>query len=140
MEKLIVAKITPTAKLPTRAHPTDAGLDFYADEDKVLATGERAFVKTGIKLAIPDGYVGLFWDKSGLAQTGLSTIGGVIDAAYRGEIIIGLINFDSKTYEIKAGQKIAQLLIQKIELPLITEDKLDTTDRGDNGFGSSGLL
>jgi dUTP pyrophosphatase len=139
MDKLIVEKITPTAKLPTRAHSTDAGLDLYSDEDKVLAPGIRAFVKTGIKMAIPAGCVGLVWDKSGLAQAGLSTIGGVIDAAYRGELIIGIINLGQESYEIKAGQKIAQLLIQKIELPEIVESELDKTDRGDKGFGSTGL-
>jgi dUTP pyrophosphatase len=137
--ELLVEKITPTAKLPTRAHPTDAGLDLYADETKTLAANERAFIKTGIKIAVPKNYAGLVWDKSGLAQNGLTTIAGVIDAAYRGEVLVGVINLGQEPIEIKTGQKIAQLLIQPIELPEVAESKLDETVRGADGFGSTGL-
>lgn len=133
-------KLTPTAKLPTRAHATDAGLDLYSDEACVLAPGELRIIKTGIRLAVPEGCVGLIWDKSGIAKEGVKSMGGVIDTGYRGEVCVILNNLSDKTYDIKIGQKIAQLLIQRIELFDIRENNLDDgTDRGQKGFGSTGL-
>jgi dUTP pyrophosphatase len=140
MEKLKIKRITETAKIPVRGHSTDAGLDVFADEEKDLTPGERAFIKTGIKMAIPEGYVGLVWDKGGLAKAGIKTIAGVVDTDYRGEVLIGLYNFGQETYAIKTGEKIAQILIQKVEFPEIIEDELDETNRGDGKFGSTGLI
>ena len=138
--QLIIEKINDTAKLPTRAHANDAGLDLYSSETIILKPLERSFISTGVKLAIPENYVGLVWDKSGLAVSGLHTLAGVIDAGYRGEIKIGLINLGKEDYTINAGQKIAQLLVQPIVCPEITEGKVDTeTTRGEGGFGSTGL-
>lgn len=139
--QLEVKKLVPEAKLPTRAHADDAGLDLYSVEECTLASGERRAMKTGIAMAIPSGYVGLFWDKSGLAaKAGLKTMGGVIDAAYRGELQVILINLSDAPYEVQKGAKIAQLLIQKVELPEICEvTELDDTIRGESGFGSTGL-
>lgn len=138
--KLTVKKMTPEAKLPTRAHADDAGMDMYSSEECVLAPGERRALKTGIALAIPSGYVGLFWDKSGLAlRAGIKTMGGVIDASYRGELQVIAINLSDVPYTVEKGSKIAQLLIQKVELPEICEvDELDDTIRGKEGFGSTG--
>ncbi len=138
--KLDVKRIDPEAKLPTRAHSDDAGLDLYSVEGCTLQPGERRAVKTGIALAIPSGYAGLIWDKSGLAlKAGLKTMGGVIDAAYRGEILVIVINLSSLPYAIEKGTKISQLLIQKVELMEICEvSNLNDTLRGDGGFGSSG--
>ncbi len=137
---IAIQKLTPTALIPTRAHPDDAGLDLYASESVELVAGVPAAVATGVALAIPSGYVGLIWDKSGLAiRFGLKTLGGVIDASYRGEIRVVVVNLGLETYRVEAGTKIAQLLVQKIELPVLTEvSALDETARGEGGFGSTG--
>ena len=137
---LKVEKVFDNAKLPSRGYENDAGLDLYSAESKTIYPGERAIIRTGIKMAIPDGYVGLIWDKSGIAKSGLNTMGGVIDAGFRGELTINIANVSNDIYNINMGQKIAQLLIQKIESPVILETKLsDKTDRGENDYGSSGL-
>lgn len=138
---LPIQRLTPTAKLPERAHADDAGLDLYSDAYYTLYPGQRARVKTGIACAIPTGYVGLIWDKSGLAATGLKTAGGVIDAGYRGEINVVVINLSDDIIEIERGQKIAQMLIQKIAAPTPREvDALDDTQRGGGSFGSTSLF
>jgi len=141
MEKLFVEKLSPTAKLPTRAYPNDAGLDFYSDEELILAPGEYGFVKTNIRVALPPGYVALFWDKGGLASKhGLHILGGVFDAGYSGDYSVVVINLGPKEYKIELGQKITQLLIQKVETPEVVETTIDEqTDRGDKRCGSSGL-
>ncbi len=136
-----VKKLHPEAKLPNFAHPGDAGMDLYSVVDMVLKPGERASVPTGIAIALPDGYVSLVWDKSGVShKNGIKTLGGVLDSGYRGEYLIGLINLSQENFEIKVGQKIAQLLIQKVEHPEIEEvEELDETARGDGRFGSTGV-
>jgi len=137
---LNVKRLTETAKLPTRAHPADAGMDLYADETVNVPHFGRAVVKTGIAVAIPEGYVGLIWPRSGLASKGISTDAGVIDAGYRGEISVVLTNGTPHTKTIHRGDKIAQLLIQPIWTPELSEvDDLDGTARGVGGFGSTGL-
>ncbi len=127
--------------MPTYAHVDDAGMDLYADENVTLETGQRAQVKSGIALAIPDGYVGLIWDKSGLShKKGLKTLGGVVDAGYRGEVQVGILNASQETVVIEAGQKIAQMLIQAVVQPTLTEvSDLSVTQRGEDGFGSTGV-
>lgn len=139
--QLPVKLLSSTAKLPTYAHATDAGMDLYAAESSVIQPGARAIIKTGIALAIPAGYVGLVWDKSGIATTtGVTTLAGVIDAGYRGEILIALFNTADTSYAVQAGQKIAQLLIQPVQQVVIQAvEQLTTAARGDNGFGSTGL-
>lgn len=139
--KLRVEKLSPSAKIPTRAHATDAGLDLYADDYHTLFPGDIAGIKTGIKMQIPAGCAGLVWDKSGLAKTGLHAIAGVIDSDYRGEIIVLMKNLSEDIINVSRGQKIAQMLIQKIETPEIIEDRVeDKTERGAGGFGSTGLF
>lgn len=135
-----VKKLQPEAKLPTYAHAGDAGMDLYAATATTLLPGERAVVPTGIAVAIPAGYVGLIWDKSSVAATrGLKTLGGVIDAGYRGEIMVGLLNTSTEPQTFAAGDKVAQLLIQAVERPqLIVVAELDESARGDGGFGSTG--
>ncbi|MFA6315380.1 MAG: dUTP diphosphatase [Candidatus Paceibacterota bacterium] len=137
---LKVKKLHQNAKIPSYAHQGDAGMDIFTLERTVLKLGERVAVKTGISMEIPDGYVGLVWDKSGIAiHEGLKIIGGVIDSGYRGEIMIGVINLSDREYTFEAGHKIAQMLIQKIESPEIEEvDGLSETERGHGGFGSTG--
>ena len=137
---LKIKKLTPDAKLPSYAHPEDAGFDLYAIRPLTIAPGERIQVPTGIAMEIPDGYVGLIWDKSGLSHKhGLKTLGGVVDAGYRGEIMIGMINLSSAPYTFEAGHKVAQMLIQKREAAIIKEvSELSDAARGTGGFGSSG--
>ena len=135
-----IKKLKPDAVLPNYAHSGDAGMDMYASEDVHIRKGERAKVPTGIAMEIPEGYVGLVWDKSGLSiNHGLKTLGGVIDAGYRGEIIIGIANLSSEDYTLEKGHKVAQLLIQKIESPVVEEAiELKDSHRGEKGLGSTG--
>ncbi|HNU81257.1 MAG TPA: dUTP diphosphatase [bacterium] len=141
INRLMVERLLPEAKLPERAHPYDAGLDLFAAEDCSIPPYGQDLIPTGIRLAIPDGYVGLIWDKSGLASQGFTTMGGVIDSRYRGEIKVIFKNLSEDIYHIQAGQKIAQLLIQKIELPDVQAGKIeDDSQRGGGGFGSTGLF
>ncbi|MFA4834097.1 MAG: dUTP diphosphatase [Patescibacteria group bacterium] len=138
---LKIEKIKPDAKLPQRAHVGDAGLDLYAADYYSLLPGESMVISTGIKMAIPEGYAGLIWDKSGIAKSGIHTTAGVIDSSYRGEIMVNMINLSEDIYHIAPGQKIAQILIQPAPNLEIKEDKIDDeTSRNDNGFGSSGLF
>ena len=135
-----VKKIHKDAKLPTYAHHGDAGFDLYAIESVSIPVGARVLVGTGIAIEIPDGYVGLIWDKSGLSMVhGLKNLGGVIDARYRGEIKAGVVNLSDDDYTITAGHKVAQMLIQKVERADIKEvTELSDTSRGHGGFGSTG--
>lgn len=137
--KLKIEKIHPEAKLPTCGHAGDAGMDLYGLEKVTIEPGERVVVGTGIAMAIPNGYVGLIWDKSGLAvKAGVTTLAGVIDATYRGEIKVCLYNLGQEAKIFEVGDKIAQILIQKFETPEIIEGNLDETARGEGGFGSTG--
>lgn len=134
--------------MPARAHAGDAGVDLYSTEDVELAPGHRALVSTGIAVAIPPGMVGLVHPRSGLAaRVGLSIVNspGTIDAGYRGEIKVALINLDPDTpIAIQRGDRIAQLVVQRVELPDLIEvasfDEagLADTTRGHGGHGSSG--
>ena len=137
---LRIKKLDPAAKLPSRAHEYDAGLDLYALEKTILKSGERKAVRTGIALEIPEGYVGLIWDKSGIAiKEGIKTLGGVVDEGYRGEVLVGTINLSAEEYVFEAGHKVAQILIQKVEQMEIEEvSELTDTTRGQGGFGSTG--
>lgn len=132
-------KILPDAKLPQKAHADDAGFDLYAADYYSIAPYGQALVRTGIKLAIPRGYVGLIWDKSGLAGEGITTLGGVIDSNYRGEIKVVVKNLSEDNFNIIPGRKIAQILIQSIAPVILSEEKInDKTTRAENGFGSTG--
>ncbi len=139
--KIFAKKLYPEAKLPNFAHPGDAGMDLYSVAELTLKPGERVSVPTGIAMALPEGYVALVWDKSGVSHKfGVKVLGGVIDSGYRGEYLVGLVNLGQESFEIKVGQKIAQLLIQKVEHPEVEEvAELDETSRGDGRFGSTGV-
>ncbi len=138
--KLRIKKLEEQAKLPERAHLSDAGFDLFAGMAYNVRPGDRVQVSTKIALEIPKGYVGLIWDKSGLSQSkGLKTLGGVVDSGYRGEVMIGIINLSDRAYTIERGDKVAQMLIQKYEAPDIVEvQELADADRGDGAFGSTG--
>jgi len=139
--KLLVKKIDPRAKLPSYVHPYDAGLDLFALEDYTVPAGQRLTeIRTGIAMAIPPGYVGLCWDKSGLAsKQGIKVMGGVIDSGFRGELKLVVFNTSHEDYTFKAGEKVMQLLIQPVMNVEVEEAvELDDTSRGEGGWGSTG--
>jgi len=127
-------------ELPEYAHEGDAGFDLYSSDNFVLKPMEKKLVTTGIKIEIPAGYVGLIWDRSGLAaKHSLHNLAGVIDSHYRGEIKIVVINLGNETFEITKGMRIAQMLIQPVVSAEIEEsESLSETTRGEQGFGSTG--
>ena len=135
-----VKKLDKDARVPEFAHSDDAGMDLFSIENKTLKAGEKHIFKTGIAMEIPKDHVGLIWDKSGLAaKQGIKTMAGVVDAGYRGEIMVTLLNTSKTDYEIKEGDKIAQMLLQKVEHPQIFEtDKLSKSQRESKAFGSTG--
>jgi len=140
---LRVRRLEEGALLPSRAYAGDAGLDLYALEDDEIRPGERASVRTGIALEIPVGHAGLVLARSGLAaRHGIALVNapGLIDAGYRGEIRVLLLNTDRlEPFTVTAGCRIAQLLVVRIETPAImVADALAVSERGDSGFGSSG--
>ena len=139
--KIKVEKISANAILPKKIHEEDAGYDLYSIEMTEIKPGERKAVPTGLKFAIPGGFVGLIWDRSGLALNhGLKTMAGVVDSGYRGEVKIVVVNLGKETIKIEPRTRIAQLLIQKIENFEIEETKdLGESPRGRKGFGSSGV-
>ncbi len=138
--RLKIKKLNSDAILPSYAHPGDAGLDLYALEEYSLSPQEIKSFSTGLAIELEANYVALIKDKSGLAlKYGLHTLGGVIDAGYRGEIKVILINHGRQDYLIKVGDKIAQLLIVPVIQAEIKEvSKLSNSSRGKQGFGSSG--
>lgn len=139
-----IKRLDPTVELPTYAYEGDAGLDLRANESATLAPFERKLISTGIAIALPDGYAGFVQPRSGMAlKRGLSIVNtpGLIDAHYRGELKVILINLDAhEPVSIERGERIAQLVIQQVPQVRLTEvDELDETDRGAGGFGSSGV-
>lgn len=141
-----LVRLDPDLPIPTRAKVDDGGVDLYARIDvELLPAGGRGVVPTGIALAIPTGYAGFVQPRSGLAaRHGVTCLNapGLIDAGYRGEVAVVLINTDpSLTYRIRRGDRIAQLVVQQVEQPIFVEvqaGELATTDRGSGGFGHSG--
>ena len=137
--KEIKIKLDEGAIMPTRAHEADAGFDIYAKEAQIVSAKESAVFDTGVHIAIPSGYAGMLKSKSGLNVKHGITSEGVIDAEYTGSICVKLYNNSGFDYKVEAGDKITQLVIIPIETPaLVCVDDLSETDRGDNGFGSSG--
>jgi dUTP pyrophosphatase len=118
----------------------DAAFDLFAAIGTTVGSMERVQISTGVAVEIPEGYVGLIWDKSGLSQKfGLKTLGGVVDAGYRGEIFVGMINLSKETYVFEKGHKVAQMIIQKREhCDILEVEQLGESERGDGGFGSTG--
>lgn len=140
---LRVARLDTRARLPTRAHPGDAGLDLYALKSAALEPGERASIATGIAVEIPPGHAGLVLPRSGLASRhGISVVNapGLIDSDYRGEVRVLLLNTDREhRFELSAGDRVAQLVVVAVEIAEVVEvPTLSETVRGAGGFGSSG--
>jgi dUTP pyrophosphatase len=138
-----LVRLDPGLPVPARAHPDDAGLDLHCATDVEIAPGERALVGTGVSVALPTGYAAFVCPRSGLAAReglGLLNAPGTVDAGYRGEIRVCLVNHDpARTVVLHRGDRVAQLVIQRVELPTVrVVDELPTSQRGDGGFGSSG--
>lgn len=140
--ELRVRRLDSEIPLPTYAHDGDAGLDLVAAEARELGPGERAAVSTGIAIAIPDGWVGLIHPRSGLAiRFGLTVVNapGTIDAGYRGEVKVLLVNLGAEPAAVARGDRIAQLVLQRVGHAEVVEvGELDETTRGAGGFGSTG--
>ena len=133
--------LNDAAKIPTKAHKSDAGWDLYASyTSQPVYPHKRRLVSTDISIAIPDGYCGLIWPRSGLSvKKVIDVLAGVIDSGYRGEIKVCLLNTSDQIVHIHPADRIAQLIIQKVEdVKFLEVDNLDDTDRGEGGFGSSG--
>lgn len=136
-----VKRLTSTATIPTRGSEQAAGLDLYADNEHTVLPNCVSVVPTGIAMAIPDGFVGLVWPRSGLAcKYGVQTLAGVIDSDYRGEIKVALTTCTKTTMRINKGDRVAQLLIMPVSmLQCVEVDSMDDTARGACGFGSTGI-
>ena len=140
---VLITRLDPGLPVPSRAHPGDAGADLYTAEDVDLAPGQRAVVPTGVAIALPDGYAAFVHPRSGLAaKHGVTLVNapGTVDAGYRGEIRVTLLNTDaSSPVRFQRGDRIAQLVIQRVERAEFLEvDVLPGSARGDGGFGSTG--
>jgi dUTP pyrophosphatase len=138
-----IVRLDPELPVPSYAHPGDAGADLFAREDVTLAPGERRLVPTGVAIALPPGYVGLVHPRSGLAhRSGLSIVNapGTVDAGYRGEIQVCLVNLDPSTpITLSRGDRIAQLVVQRVETAAFVEvEELPDSVRGEGGHGSTG--
>ncbi len=144
MSEVLIKRIDLTLPAPERAHAGDAGVDLRSSVDLVLRAGERATIPTGIALAIPPGYAGFVQPRSGMASKrglGIVNTPGLIDSGYRGEVKVIVINLDPReVIEIHRGDKIAQIVFLEVpDLKLIEVDELPPSERGERGFGSSGV-
>lgn len=136
-----IKKLADDATIPTKSNVSDAGWDLYSSGmATIVYSGERKLISTDISIAIPDGYCGLIWPRSGLSvNNGIDILAGVIDSGYRGEVKVCMLNTSDTLVHIHPGDRVAQLIIQKVEDVSFTEVKnLDDTSRGDGGFGSTG--
>jgi dUTP pyrophosphatase len=143
MVEVLIRRVDADVPLPAYAHPGDAGADLVTTVDVVLAPGERALVPTGVAIALPAGYAAFVHPRSGLAaRLGLSIVNtpGTIDAGYRGEIKVLLVNHDpSAEVRLQRGDRVAQLVVQQVERARFVEvRRLPGSDRGDGGYGSTG--
>lgn len=138
--KLKVKKLNPEAKLPAYATKGDAGMDIFVAENLTIEPGQSVGIKSGLAFEVPEGYVGLLWDKSGLSiKHGIKILGGVLDSGYRGEVIVGVINLGKEPYTFEKGHKLTQLLIQPVVSAEIEEaETLSESERGHGGLGSTG--
>ncbi|HEY8653318.1 MAG TPA: dUTP diphosphatase [Dermatophilaceae bacterium] len=141
--QVLISRLDPDLPLPRYAHPGDAGADLYAREGVNLAPGQRALVSTGVAIALPAGYAGFVHPRSGLAAIhGITMVNapGTIDAGYRGEILVNLLNTDShEAFNISRGDRIAQLVVQRVsEAHFVEVESLPGSQRGDTGHGASG--
>jgi len=141
MVEVKIHRTDKTVDAPTYAKKGDAAFDLRSAEEKLLKPGEKHVVKTGLRVAIPEGFVGLVWDRSGLAaKNGIHCLAGVIDCTYRGEVGVVIKNLGHDDFLVEKNMRIAQMLIQPIATATLTEvEELDETVRGAGGFGHTGL-
>lgn len=136
---LKVKKLDARAKLPLRAHPTDSGADLFALEKTVLAPHAVTNVHTGVCVELPENTSGVIWGKSSVESKGVKAMAGLVDAPYRGELIVCMYNLNDTEFVFEAGQKVAQLVVLPTLYPAFEEAaELTETTRGDGGFGSTG--
>lgn len=143
--EVLLQQLDPELPVPSYAHPGDAGLDLYSAVDYTLEPGQRQLIPTGVALALPPGYVAFVHPRSGLAHKhgiGMVNAPGVIDAGYRGEIKVNLINHDrGSSFEIRRGERVAQLIVQLVsQVEFVAVSSLPGSDRGEGGFGSTGTI
>ncbi len=141
--EILIKRLDPGLPLPARAHPGDAGTDLFAAQDVELAPGQRAVIPTGVAIALPDGYAAFVHPRSGLAaRHGITLVNapGTVDAGYRGEIRVTLLNTDTeRPVRLQRGDRIAQLVVQRVAYPVFHEvETLPGSARGEDGFGSTG--
>lgn len=137
--KIKIKKLKENAKLPTYAHPGDVGMDMYAMETVTIKSGEHYRFFHGFALEFPVGYAGIVMDKSSISKAGLSHMGGVFDAGYRGEYNTHLVNLGGEPYTVEMGDKVSQLVIVPVAIPELEEvDELSDSSRGLGAFGSTG--
>lgn len=135
-----VKKLSPLAKLPQRAHPTDSGADLFALERTVLPARAITKVYTGIAVELPENTSGIIWGKSSVESKGIKAMAGLVDAPYRGELIVCMYNLNEQDFVFEAGQKVAQLVVLPTLYPAFEEvSELTDTSRGEGGFGSTGV-
>lgn len=134
-----VKKLHPDALLPSRAHPTDSGADLFALEHTILPPHAVTNVHTGIAVELPEGTSGIIWGKSSVESKGIKAMAGLVDAPYRGELIVCMFNLNDTEFIFEKGQKVAQLVVLPTLYPNFEEaEELSDTTRGMGGFGSTG--
>lgn len=141
-KQLKIVRLSENVPMPKYALPGDAGFDLYVNERVTISPGDRASIQTGYKMEIPDGYVGIIYEKSGLSfKHGIITYGNVIDSGYRGEVRVGVMNLGKDSYTFEPGHKVAQMIIhsyEEMKFVEVSEDGLSKSERGTRGFGSTG--
>ncbi len=139
---LKIVRIRENVPIPKFALPGDAGFDLYISEKIILAPMERASINTGYKMEIPDGCVGIIYEKSGLSfKHGIITYGNAVDSGYRGEVRVGVMNLGKETHVFEPGHKVAQMIIHKyeeVDFKEVKDGELSTSERGERGMGSTG--
>ncbi len=134
-----VKKLDPRARLPLRAHPTDSGADLFALERTVLPARGVVKVRTGVAMELPENTSGIIWGKSSVESRGIKAMAGLVDAPYRGELLVCMYNLNDTEFVFEAGQKVAQLVVLPTLYPSFEEAaELSDTSRGSGGFGSTG--
>jgi dUTP pyrophosphatase len=133
-----VKKLHPEAKLPQRAHADDSGADLFALEDTVLPPRAVSNIRTGIAIELHSGTSGCVWGKSSVESKGIKTMAGLIDAPYRGELLICMYNLNDTPFKFEKGQKVAQLVVLPTLYPAFEEGEVRGSARGAGGFGSTG--
>lgn len=141
MVEVRIHRLDKKVGMPSYAKRGDAAFDLRSSEQKAIKPGQKELFKTGLCIAVPEGYCGLIWDRSGLAaKHGIHCLAGVLDSGYRGEIVIVLHNLGKEEFLVEQNMRIAQMLIQPVETASIKEvEELDETERSSSGFGSTGL-